>query len=52
MMNSVPAWWVRSFLVKPHRAACKTLTRNIKIGRFDTEDTCYPLDKKAQGYYW
>lgn|SRR5262245_6441171 len=52
MMNSVPAWWVRSFLVRPYRAKIKKIVRQVLIGRLDADDISWPPVKKSQGYYW
>ena len=51
-MDSWPAWWDRTFHIRPRRAAAKRLERQVMQGA-DPDGLVWPLgNSKPHKYYW
>ena len=47
-----PRWWDVVFHTRPRRRRDKELTRAVKAGLIDADNTVWSVDKKPQVYYW
>jgi len=46
-----PAWWDRTFHIRPHRARTRRVERAILNGA-DPDDTLWPVPNRPHKYYW